>query len=80
MKAGLERTLRDVHTLTSRGEQGLATSVIVGDAGGVATVASPMYKQRFDLATGCCLDADVDPLAVHEVRAVDGVVHVRVTR
>ncbi len=29
---------------------------IVGDAGGVPTVASPVYKQRFDLRTGRCLD------------------------
>jgi nitrite reductase (NADH) small subunit len=51
---------------------------IVGDADGVPTVASPMYKQRFDLRTGRCLDADVAPLAVHEVRIVDGEVQLRV--
>ena len=31
---------------------------LVGDVDGVATVASPMYKQRFDLRTGRCLDAE----------------------
>jgi nitrite reductase (NADH) small subunit len=51
---------------------------LVGDAGGIATVASPLYKQRFDLTTGRCLDADVEPLAVHEAIDIDGVVHVRV--
>jgi hypothetical protein len=35
LKAGLERTLADVHTLTSRGDHGLTTSVIVGDAAGI---------------------------------------------
>jgi nitrite reductase (NADH) small subunit len=40
---------------------------IVGDVDGVATVASPLYKQRFDLATGRCLDADAT-IAVHDVR------------
>lgn len=30
---------------------------IVGDRAGVPTVASPMYKQVFDLRTGVCLDA-----------------------
>ncbi|MFV0306146.1 MAG: nitrite reductase small subunit NirD [Desertimonas sp.] len=49
---------------------------IVGDAGGVVTVASPMYKQRFDLATGRCLDADVG-VDVHDVHVIDGVVVVR---
>lgn len=29
---------------------------IVGDRDGVPTVASPMYKQVFDLRTGACLD------------------------
>jgi nitrite reductase (NADH) small subunit len=50
---------------------------LIGDANGVATVASPLYKQRFDLATGRCLDAEVEPLDVHAVEVVDGVVVVR---
>jgi nitrite reductase (NADH) small subunit len=29
---------------------------IVGSRGGLPTVASPLYKQVFDLATGRCLD------------------------
>ncbi len=29
---------------------------IVGDAGGIPKVASPVYKQGFDLRTGACLD------------------------
>lgn len=32
---GLRRALRDVHSLTTRGEGGLASSVVVGDADGV---------------------------------------------
>lgn len=54
---------------------GVLSRGLVGDAAGVATVASPMYKQRFDLATGEGLDADV-VIAVHAVRIVDGVVEV----
>ena len=50
---------------------------IVGDVDGSPTVASPLYKQRFDLRTGRCLDRDDTALAVHEVRVVDGVVEVR---
>jgi nitrite reductase (NADH) small subunit len=50
---------------------------IVGDAGGRTTVASPLYKQRFDLATGACLDADVAPLGVHEIAMIHGIVFVR---
>ncbi|MBO0693113.1 MAG: nitrite reductase small subunit NirD [Acidimicrobiaceae bacterium] len=50
---------------------------IVGDAAGVPTVASPMYKQRFDLRTGACLEEPSRAVAVYEVREVGGVVSVR---
>ena len=51
---------------------------IVGDAGGVRTVASPMYKQRFDLHTGRCLDDDAKAVAVHDIRLKGGIIQVRV--
>ena len=41
------------------------------DGEAVPTVASPMHKQRFDLRTGRCLDADV-AVATWPVRARDG--------
>jgi nitrite reductase (NADH) small subunit len=50
---------------------------LVGDVDGRPTIASPLYKQRFDLRTGECLDA-VASIRVHDVREVDGMVHVRV--
>jgi nitrite reductase (NADH) small subunit len=49
---------------------------VVGEAGGVTTIASPMFKHRFDLRTGRCLDRDAT-VAVHEVSCVDGMVRVR---
>jgi len=49
---------------------------IVGDVDGRPTVASPLYKQRFDLLTGQCLDADAS-IRVHDVMEIDGMVHVR---
>jgi nitrite reductase (NADH) small subunit len=52
---------------------------IVGTRGEAPTVASPMYKQVFDLRTGVCLDAPDDPavrLPVHAVRLRDGRVEV----
>jgi nitrite reductase (NADH) small subunit len=52
---------------------------IVGDVGGAPTVASPLYKQRFDLRTGRCLDHESATVAVHDVRDVDGTVQVRLT-
>jgi nitrite reductase (NADH) small subunit len=50
---------------------------LVGDIDGSPTVASPMYKQRFDLASGRCHDLPDIAISVHEVSADDGVVYVR---
>lgn len=49
---------------------------IVGSHGDTPTVASPMYKQRFDLRTGECLDAPGVRLPTYQVRIRDGVVEV----
>ena len=49
---------------------------IVGDADGEPTVASPMYKQRFSLRTGRCLDDPEVAVTTHPVRVLDGMVQV----
>jgi len=49
---------------------------VVGSRNGVAKVASPMYKQSFDLRTGQCLDDPSVQLATFEIRGVDGRVEV----
>jgi nitrite reductase (NADH) small subunit len=51
---------------------------IVGSAGDVLTVAAPVYKQRFDLRTGRCLDDEAVSLAAYPTRVVDGCVEVEV--
>ena len=51
---------------------------IVGDKGGIPVVASPIYKQCFELATGRCLDAPDHAVATHDVRISGDRVHVRV--
>jgi nitrite reductase (NADH) small subunit len=45
---------------------------IVGTRGDRWFVASPMYKHRFDLQTGACLDQPERRLPVHAVRVTDG--------
>jgi hypothetical protein len=50
---GLRRALRDVHSLTTRGEGGLASSVIVGDADGLAV------RVRIERIDGAVLALDV---------------------
>lgn len=49
---------------------------IVGDRGGVPVVASPIYKQSFDLATGRCLDDEGVSIPVFPVRVHGDVVQV----
>lgn len=53
---------------------------LVGSRGDAVTVASPVYKQVFDLRTGACLDDDSAALGVWEARVTDGIVEVRVDR
>lgn len=53
---------------------------IVGSRGDRVTVASPLYKQLFDLETGSCLDDPSVALTVHDVRVTSGVVEVALRR
>lgn len=50
---GLRRTLSDVHSLTTRGEGGLVSTVIVGEAGG------HQVRVRVERIDGCVLALDV---------------------
>jgi nitrite reductase (NADH) small subunit len=49
---------------------------IVGDREGRPTVASPIYKQVFELATGVCLDDPSITVATFPARVLNGVVEV----
>ena len=49
---------------------------IVGSIGGRPTVSSPMYKHRFDLQTGECLDDPGERLDTFSVRDVDDVIEI----
>ena len=44
---------------------------IVGDRAGVPKIASPIFKQNFDLRTGQCLDNPAVALATYRVRVRD---------
>ena len=50
---------------------------IVGDLRGVPFVASPIYKQRFRLEDGGCIDDPTVSLATYPVRVADGMVSIR---
>ena len=61
---GLRRALAEVHSLTTRGEAGLASSVIVGDAGGISVRVRVERIEGSVLALDVVLGRDID-----EVRA-----------
>ena len=44
---------------------------IVGDRGGVPKIASPMYKQSFDLRTGQCLDDPAVTIPRYDARVLE---------
>lgn len=52
---------------------------IVGDRQGVPKIASPIFKQSFDLRTGQCLDDPGVRLVSYAVRVVDGRIQVAAT-
>ena len=52
---------------------------IIGSAGDVLTVASPVHKQRFDLRSGQCIDDPDVAVATLPVRVEAGVVQVQLT-
>jgi nitrite reductase (NADH) small subunit len=52
---------------------------IVGDRNGVPKIASPIFKQNFDLRTGVCLDDPAVAIAVYPVRVVEGQIEVGIT-
>ena len=51
---------------------------IVGSRGDLVTVASPVYKQRFDLRTGACLDDEAVSIPVFPARVAEGWIEVSV--
>jgi hypothetical protein len=59
---GLRRALRDVHSLTTRGEDGLASSVIVGDAGPINVRIRIERIENSVLALDVVLGRDIDEL------------------
>jgi nitrite reductase (NADH) small subunit len=51
---------------------------IVGDLKGHLVVASPVYKQHFNLRTGECLEDETVTLATYSVRDNNGVIELAV--
>ena len=53
---------------------------IIGDINGQPVVASPLYKQHFNLNTGACLEDETITLPVYAVRIENGSVQVSIEK
>lgn len=52
---------------------------IIGDINGQPVVASPLYKQHFNLQTGVCLEDETVTIPAYAVRIENGSVQVSMT-
>ncbi len=62
---------QQVYAVSNRdpiGNANVLSRGIVGDLSERLVVASPLYKQHFDLATGQCLEDDTVSIEVYEAR------------
>ncbi len=51
---------------------------IIGSLGDAVVVASPLYKEHYDLRTGQCLESPEHRVPVYPVRIVNGQIQVQV--
>ena len=60
-----------IYALANRdpiGNANVMSRGIIGDVGGKLVVASPLYKQHFELASGNCVEDEAVSLEVYKVR------------
>jgi nitrite reductase (NADH) small subunit len=60
------------------GKANILSRGLMGDVKGEWMVASPLYKQRYSLLTGQCLDDATVKLPTYSVRVVDNIVQVAI--
>jgi nitrite reductase (NADH) small subunit len=61
------------------GKANVLSRGMIGDLGGVPMVASPLYKQHFNLQTGVCFEDDSVSIEVYDIRIDNDRVSVRLT-
>lgn len=65
-----------IHNFDPFAKANVLSRGIVGDVQGQTVVASPIYKQHFNLQTGQCLEDDNVKLQAYPVRVFDNTVFV----
>lgn len=73
-----EKTLFAVGNYDPIGRANVLSRGMIGDLGGQPVVASPLYKQHFNLETGVCVEDAAVSVPVYPVRIENGRVEVGV--
>lgn len=76
-KVGEKEQLFALQNYDPIGNANVLSRGIVGDVDGQQVVASPLFKQQYNLSTGQCLEEDIS-LKTFTVRAKDGFVQLQV--
>ena len=71
---GLEPRVFAIDNYDPNADAAVLSRGLVGSLGERVVVASPIYKQHFDLRTGECLEAPHNSVASYPVRVEDGTV------
>lgn len=61
------------------GKANVLSRGIIGDIGGQPVVASPLYKQHFNLRTGVCLEDETVKIPVYTIRIKNGSIQVNLS-
>ncbi|NOT84187.1 MAG: nitrite reductase small subunit NirD [Methylococcaceae bacterium] len=54
------------------GKANVLSRGLIGDIGGQPVVASPLYKQHFNLQTGACLEDETVQILAYAIRIANG--------
>ncbi len=66
-----EGTVYAIHNYDPFGNANVLSRGLIGDINGQPVVASPLYKQHFNLETGVCLEDETVQIPVYKVQ-IDG--------
>jgi nitrite reductase (NADH) small subunit len=74
-----EKAVYAVHNYDPIGKANVLSRGMIGDIKGDPVVASPLYKQHFNLKTGVCVEDGKVTVPVYPVRITNGRVEIQVT-
>lgn len=74
-----EQAVYAIHNYDPIGKANVLSRGLIGDIKGEPVVASPLYKQHFNLKTGFCVEEGQVSVPVYPVRITNGRVEMQVT-